>query len=67
MGVERAVTRWYALYQTIQQEIDALQTQLEQPQAEDHPAQERAASEQQLVLARARLRQLGPCPRPMMG
>lgn len=67
MGVERAVTRWYALRQTIQQEIDALQARLEQLQAQDQSAQERAEIEQQLMAAQARLREHGPCPRPMMG
>jgi len=64
VGVERAVTRWYALRQIIQQEIDALQAQLEQLQARD---QERAEVEQQLEIACARLRAHGPCPKPMMG
>lgn len=67
MGVERAVTRWYALRQTIQHEIDTLQARLELPQAEDKPSQERAAIEQQLAEAQARLLALGPCPRSMMG
>lgn len=67
MGVERAVSRWYALRQPIQQEIDALQLQLEQLQAQEPPARERADVEQQLALAQARLRALGPCPKPMMG
>lgn len=69
VGVERAVTRWYALRQMIQQEIDALQARLEQPQAEGQAAQaqERAEAEQQFVEVRARLLALGPCPKPMMG
>ncbi|HEX7736001.1 MAG TPA: hypothetical protein VF458_14140 [Ktedonobacteraceae bacterium] len=67
MGVERAVTRWYALRQTIQREIDALQARLEQLQSREQPAQERAAAEQQLALAQARLLALGPCPKSMMG
>jgi len=67
VGVERAVTRWYALYQNIQQEIATLQKRLDQPQAEDQPTQERAETEQLLAVAQARLRALGPCPKPMMG
>lgn len=67
MGVERAVTRWYALRQIIQQEIDALQARLAQLQAQDQSAQERAEIEQQLLVAQARLREHGPCPKPMMG
>lgn len=67
MGVERAVTRWYALRQTIQQEIDALQQRLAQLQTAEESAQERAEAEKQLGLAQARLLALGPCPKPMMG
>lgn len=67
MGVERAVTRWYIRHQEIQRDIDALQTRLEQPQPEGQPSSERAEIEQQLAEARARLRELGPCPKPMMG
>ncbi len=67
MGVERAVTRWYALRQTIQQEIDALQQRLAQPQTAEESVQERAEAEKQLGLAQARLLALGPCPKPMMG
>lgn len=67
MGVERAVTRWYALRQTIQQEIDALQERLVSPQAEEQSLQERTETERQIALARARLLALGPCPKPMMG
>lgn len=66
MGVERAVTRWYALRQTIQQEIDALQQRLAQPQTAEESG-ERAEAEKQLGLAQARLLALGPCPKPMMG
>lgn len=67
MGVERAVTRWYLRRQEIQQDIDALQARLEQPQPEGQPSPERAEIEQQLAAARARLLELGPCPKPMMG
>ena len=67
MGVERAVTRWYARRQEIQREIDTLQARLEQVQSEHQPPQERVEAEQQLAEAQARLLKLGPCPRPMMG
>jgi len=67
MGVERAVTRWYALRQILQQEIDALQARLVSSPTETQSVQERAEAAQQLALAQARLLALGPCPKPMMG
>ncbi|HEY0756804.1 MAG TPA: hypothetical protein VGD98_22825 [Ktedonobacteraceae bacterium] len=67
MGVERAVTRWYVLRQTIQWEIEALQAQLAAMQTEGRPVQERSQTEERLARARARLLTLGPCPRSMMG
>jgi chemotaxis regulatin CheY-phosphate phosphatase CheZ len=67
VGVERSVTRWYALRQMFQQEIDALQSQLEQSQPEGQADQERSEIEQHLADARARLQALGLCPKPMMG
>ena len=67
MGVERAVTRWYALRQEIQQEVAVHQARLEQLQPEGQSDQERAETEQLLRVARARLVALGPCPKPMMG
>lgn len=67
MGVERAVTRWYALSQTIQQEIDALRSRLEQSQEAIQSEQARAETERQLADAYGRLQALGPCPKPMMG
>jgi hypothetical protein len=69
MGVERAVTRWYARQQAIQCEIAALQARLEQGQAgsEKQAPAELAAAEQQLAEAKKRLQELGPCPKPMMG
>jgi len=67
VGVERAVTRWYVRYQEIQQNIDALLARLGPPQAEGKPSPERAEVERQLAEARARLLDLGPCPKPMMG
>lgn len=69
MGVERAVTRWYVKRQVITDEIAVLETKLAQMQQEgqepDH--KERAALEEQLATAQAKLRTLGPCPKPMMG
>lgn len=67
MGVERAVTRWYAKRQEILRDIDALQARLEQPQPENQAPLDRAEIERQLAEARARLLNLGPCPKPMMG
>ena len=67
MGVERAVTRWYVRSQEIQQNIDALLVRLEQSQTEGKSFPERAEVERQLAEARARLHDLGPCPKPMMG
>lgn len=67
MGVERAVTRWYARRQEIEREIATLRAGLEQVQSEHRPAQERVEAEQRLAEAQARLLHLGPCPKPMMG
>lgn len=69
MGVERAVTRWYARRQTIQQEILTLQARIEElkPEDQESPSLELNGVEQQLAEAQERLLTLGPCPRPMMG
>ena len=71
MGVERAVTRWYARRQALIDEIAALEAKLARMQAgeqEQEPeGQGRADIEQQLASLQARLRTLGPCPKPMMG
>jgi hypothetical protein len=69
VGVERAVTRWYAQRQLIEQEIAALQARFEQLQSSDESqaATEHVDVERQLAEAQARLRGLGACPRPMMG
>ncbi|HLI06336.1 MAG TPA: hypothetical protein VKV40_07200 [Ktedonobacteraceae bacterium] len=81
MGVERAVTRWYAQRQVILDEIAALQANLislqnQQAQQTDETAAEAgtrtnaeaiAEIERRLVDARTRLRELGPCPKTMMG
>jgi DNA repair exonuclease SbcCD ATPase subunit len=67
VGVERAVTRWYIKRQAIQDELVALQKRLEQLQPEVQFLEERANLERQLAEVQARLRGLGPCPKPMMG
>lgn len=69
MGVERAVTCWYAHHQVIRLEITRLQTLLDQLQSsEEKPSpQEAAEVKHQLALAQASLLNLGPCPKPMMG
>lgn len=69
MGVERAVTRWYLLRQSYKNEIELLETKLVEMQkmGQDAGAKERMDVEKQLANAQARLRMLGPCPKPMMG
>jgi flagellar biosynthesis chaperone FliJ len=65
MGVERAVTRWYALRQNIADQINVLEAKLQQQASSG--AQERVTMEKELASLHARLRTLGPCPKPMMG
>ncbi len=69
MGVERAVTRWYVQRQAYLDEIASLEARLAQMQTEgQEPAsKEREEIEQRLANLQARLRALGPCPKPMMG
>lgn len=69
MGVERAVTRWYARLQTIQQEITMLQARVEElrPADQSSASAEFVEAERQLAEAQRRLLVLGPCPKPMMG
>ncbi len=69
MGVERAVTRWYAKRHVIMNEIADLEAKLSQmPQeGQELGRKEKNAVEEQLVAARAKLHALGPCPKPMMG
>lgn len=69
MGVERAVTRWYARRQAALNEIAALEAKLAQMQSGGHDpdSQERVNIEHQLAAAQEKLRALGPCPKPMMG
>ncbi|HLQ30087.1 MAG TPA: hypothetical protein VK140_12720 [Ktedonobacteraceae bacterium] len=75
MGVERAVTRWYIQRQTILDEIATLEAKLaqhtltqekKQRPGNDNP-QINDEITQQLVEAQQKLRNLGPCPKPMMG
>lgn len=69
MGIERAVTRWYLQRQAYKNEIALLETKLAQMQTgEQEPeSKERLDIEQQLADIQAKLRTLGPCPKPMMG
>lgn len=74
MGVERAVTRWYALRQCLLEEIAALEVQLAQMQTQEQGQQNANVApfggteiSRQLVAARTKLRDLGPCPKVMMG
>jgi hypothetical protein len=71
VGVERAVTRWYARRQALIDEIAALEAKLARMKAgeqeQESEGKGRADIEQQLADVQARLRTLGPCPKPMMG
>lgn len=69
MGVERAVTRWYVQRQAYLDEIASLEARLAQirTRGQEPANKEREEIEQQLANAQARLRALGPCPKPMMG
>ncbi|MBE3560888.1 MAG: hypothetical protein IMW89_16960 [Ktedonobacteraceae bacterium] len=70
MGVERAVTRWYALHQSLLEEAALLQEKLEKmAQSSNGEVQTEVAADLHAQLGRVqeRLRLLGPCPRPMMG
>ena len=67
MGVERAVTRWYAHFHTLHEELTSLQASLAQKQAEEQTLEERALLERQIDEVYARLTRLGPCPKSMMG
>jgi hypothetical protein len=75
LGIERAVTRWYALRQSLWQEITRLEALVDQPPDASQETQDTVAPETvdlqslqvQLAKAQERLRLLGPCPQPMMG
>ncbi|HVB21802.1 MAG TPA: hypothetical protein VNG51_07660 [Ktedonobacteraceae bacterium] len=72
MGVERAVTRWYAVRQCLLNQIAALQAQIAEQQ-EQVPQNTNGTPvvgtdiSRQLAEAQARLHNLGPCPKVMMG
>lgn len=74
VGVERAVTRWYALRQSLWEEITRLEAKLAEPlivgETQDPSVQETTdlpSVQKELAEAQERLRLLGPCPQPMMG
>ena len=75
VGVERAVTRWYALRQSLEEEITRLEAKLAEPLDANHGTQDPPAHEtidlqavqEELAKAQERLHLLGPCPQPMMG
>lgn len=74
MGVERAVTRWYAMRQRLLDEIAALEAQLAEAQKQGQIQQQGNETPvagtditRQLAEAQARLHDLGPCPKVMMG
>ena len=69
MGVERAVTRWYAQRQVLIYEIASLEAKLTEMQQEGQAAgsKDRIAVDEQLAIAQAKLRTSGSCPRPIMG
>ncbi len=66
MGVERSVTRWYLQRQTILNEIASLEERLRQI-AQSRQEGEQAALQEKLSGAQKKLRDLGACPKPMMG
>ena len=72
VGVERAVTRWYALRQSLWEEITRLEAKIAEPLDADQEtlAQEKTdlqSVQEELAKAQEKLRFLGPCPQPMMG
>lgn len=70
MGVERAVTRWYALRQCLVDEIAALEAQLARQQGQQNTDEAPVVGTEisrQLAEAQAKLHNLGPCPKVMMG
>lgn len=67
MGVERAVIRWYAQRQVLLEELASINLIDAQDADTPLPQQERQQQEQKRAEIQRRLRQLGPCPTPMMG
>ena len=66
MGVERAVTRWYALRQILVEEIARLEGALAFTSDSDGEVVSVETLREQLTRAQVRLRFLGPCPKSMM-
>ncbi len=66
MGVERSVTRWYLHRQMILNEIASIEERLRQL-AQSQQEGEQASLQHQLSGAQKKLRDLGACPKPMMG
>jgi hypothetical protein len=81
MGIERTVTLWYLHRQILLNELALLEAQLVQiratSEAEVAPSETRKGVspfpaecveiEEQYKKVQEKLRNLGPCPRPMMG
>ena len=73
MGVERAVTRWYARRQLLLEEVRRLEAKLALPpdvNQEDPSADEAVdlqSVQEELAKVQETLRLLGSCPQPMMG
>ncbi len=75
MGVERAVTRWYAQRQLLMEEIVRLEAKLAEPPEAHQETQDAPVAEigdlqsmrEELAKAQERLHVLGFCPQPMMG
>ena len=67
MGVERAVIRWYAQRQVLLEELDALNVSASQEEHTSLSQEDRQQQAQKRAELERRLRQLGPCPMPMMG
>ncbi len=72
MGIERAVVRWYAKRQLIEQEIAQLNTRLIALEveavavAQDVAPESQQELQRQLAGAREQLLLLGPCPQSAM-
>jgi hypothetical protein len=67
VGVERAVTRWYAQRQLLSEEIVRLEAKLAPPPDANDEAVDLQPLQEELVKAQEKLRLLGSCPQPMMG
>ena len=69
MGIERAVTRWYLKRLAYESEVASLEAKLGEKldNAKGPESKERAELEKQLAVILARLHNLGPCPKAMMG